>query len=161
MFVVAAVAMYAEKAVVNPESMIENTQEGAEARILKLCRWYIDNPTYQDSELRQKVAAEILVYAINTKDFSLTLGEPVTGLLELSPGHSGMEDLLMVYFAGETIYCLEHNLKKNNAASYAYSMECVMNYYAQKPEHPIASLNKYLNMDPMKRMEVFEALYNK
>ena len=156
MFVLALMA--GAEAYAQPQETAEETQESKEAQILKLCRWYVTTVPTDDagqSDLRRAAAAEILKYAADTDKFSLTLTEAATQLL------SSESDFLMVYIAGEVIYCLEHNLKSSDAASFANAMEGVMTLYAQMPDHKAKSLNKYLKMEPSKRMAKFEELYNK
>lgn len=132
----------------------------SEEEILELCNWFLSTPPTENWQLRQLVAAKIVIYALNTDKFTLEIGEWVGDLLDMSGKHKESEDLLAVYIAGEVMYCLEHDLKASNATSFARSMLGVMDAYSQLPEHPLQSLNKYLEMDTAARLAAFEALYN-
>ncbi len=148
-----------------PVAASDNTEAGSsipESLVLKYCKWYISTPPSADpaeAEAREGIASLIVNYISETKDFNLKMTGAVLKMLELNgPAHNS--DLLGVYLAGETIYCLEHNLKNSNATSFANAMVDVVNYYAMLPEHNIKSLNKYLDMDNAKRLKKFEKFYN-
>lgn len=144
-----------------PINNTEDSDEFPDADMIKMCKWYVSELPSDDPEmadLRKTAAQMIITYCIDTSKFKMTFGDTVANLLELGK-HKDMEDLLIVYMAGETAYCLEHNLKKNDAASFASAMQDVMNYYAQLPDHPIKTLNKYLDMSEAQRQVEFAKLY--
>lgn len=87
------------------------------------------------------------------------MGKAMANLLDLSKGGNESTDLLMVYIAGEIIYCLDNNLKETNADSFAAAMDGVVNIYAQMPKHSIKPLNKYLKMDGDKRRDALRCYY--
>lgn len=133
----------------------ETEQAGEEGRILELCKWYVAALPGDDDAQRRAAAAEILKYATETDAFTLTLPEAAAKFLSQS------SDLLMVYIAGEVIYCLEHKVQHSDAASFAAAMDGVMELYARMPDHKVKSLNKYLGMAPEKRQAEFTKLYSK
>ena len=138
------------------------THKFSEAEILKLCKWFVSTPPSDDAkqaELRKAAGAQILLYAVNTETFTLDITNASTQLFGKEK-NSVSTDLFSTYLAGEVLYCLEHNLKKNNATSFSNAMEGVINIYSQMANQPIKSLNKYLKMDKEKRMMAFEKLYN-
>lgn len=135
----------------------------SEDLVLKYCKWYISTPPPTDPaevEARKAIAALIVTYVSDTQKFSIQLGGAIVKLLELNnPDHE--PDLLAVYIAGETIYCLEYDLKVSDANSFANAMVDVMNFYSMLPDHSVKSLNKYLDMDNSKRLKEFEKFYKK
>ncbi len=144
-----------------PAMQMQIGGDTSEEEILELCKWYLSTPPTENGQLRQLVAAKIVIYAINTDKFTLEIGESIEQLLNLSGNNEDSQELLAVYIAGEVMYCLEHNLKAGNATSFARSMLGVMDAYSQMPGHPLQSLNKFLEMDTPARLSAFEALYNK
>lgn len=150
----------------SPAPTTDNTETGtpiSEDLVLKYCKWYISTPPPTDPaevEARKAIAALIVTYVTDTQKFSIQLGSAMSKLLGLNdPDHE--PDLLMVYIAGETIYCLEHDLKVSDATSFANAMVEVMNFYSMLPDHNVKSLNKYLDMDNSKRLKEFEKFYKK
>lgn len=133
-----------------------------EQQALNLCKWFVTSAPATDGEekeQRRAAAALILKYATETDKFSLRLDEAPMKLLDVQGGNDQTADLLMVYIAGETIFCLENNLEVSDAASFASAMDGVINFYARMPKHSIKSLNKYLKMDSEKRKAAFEKYY--
>ena len=152
-------------AVALPASETENAgeeQELSEQDILKICKWYITTPPSDDpqiTELRMAASTAIIRYTIDTKKFTIQFGNAASKALDLGSGKD-TGDLMMVYMAGEVIYLLEHNLRSNDADSFAAAMEDVMNFYSRLPKQSVKSLNKYLKMDPSQRQTAFIKLYN-
>lgn len=134
----------------------------SEDLVLKYCKWYVSTPPSTDPaeiEARKAIGALIVTYVCDTKKFSIQLGGAAAKMLGLNdPDHDA--DLLGVYLAGETIYCLEHDLKVSDATSFANAMADVVNFYSMLPEHNVKSLDKYLDMDNSERIKRFEKFYN-
>ncbi|MDE6288081.1 MAG: hypothetical protein K2M00_04775, partial [Muribaculaceae bacterium] len=119
---------------------VEGQQNVSETEILEICKWYISAPSSDsDEELakRDEAAKVLVTYAITTDKFELGMTPAVEKLLDLAGNHRESPELLVVYIAGEIIYCLEHNLKQSNAESFASAMEGVMNFYSQMPVQSI------------------------
>lgn len=124
------------------------------------------------ADMRQKIAAQLIVYAINTNKFALTLSPAVYNLLGRDEDKDNGEDkangnapnerasMLMIYMAGETIYLLENKQKNNSAASFVYAFNQVLDVYAKMKEHNLEGLNKFLEMSPEERNAALEESYN-
>ncbi len=141
----------------------ESQQAGnvTEEQALDVCKWYVTSSPDTDQAQRQTAATVILKYVTDTDKFSLQMGKAAMQLLDISGGSEESAELLMVYIAGEALYCLENNLKVSNAASFASAMDYVINYYSRLPKQSIKPLNKYLKMSPEKRKEALEKYYAK
>ncbi len=145
----------------------DNGSEKAELlsdeEILKCCKWYVstvptDDPT--DGAMRRKVAMLITLYAINSENFTLVVGGQVFDVIGQSDDNQRPE-LLLVYMAGEIIYCMEHNLSRNTEDSFVSAMDGLMNYYSLLPDQPVKSVNKYLKMEPSARETALRKRYRK
>lgn len=132
--------------------------------IISLCKQFVHllpshNP-YQEKE-RLDMAKKIIIYVTDTDKLVMNLGTPVSKPLAISDDKSDSSDLLMVYIAAETLYCLEHNLPEDNAESYAYAMELVLDHYSLMPKHNLKVLNKFLKINESDRTKALIDYYNK
>lgn len=82
-------------------------------------------------------------------------------LLNLGSGNEDSSELLKVYMSGEIAYCLENNLKENDAQSFVYAMSGVIDAYSKMKNHDSEQLNKYLNLDEEQRKQQLLEYYKK
>lgn len=163
MAAVASVASVKAVALSAPDT--ESTETYSNEDIIKICKYLtqtVPSLDPKEKDMWTEAFATVLMFATNTNEFTITIGDPLMETLELNKNSTeDRSELIAVQMAAEISYLLEHHLKESNAESFAYSMEAVVNIYSRLPKQSIKTLNKYLKMDKEKRRAEFIKLYNK